>query len=152
MVILSPKKMLKFIHLMWTPKCVRILPKGLPMELLNGWKIRHPNWFILSTVTIWIPSESIATPFGFLPFNKCSLPGYFGKFQPPSSIISFPLHLIIHLDHALVGTTTNISCELGLTSKNRPWIDSNEKSTNCSTSTSWFTTLFSTCSSSSKSL
>ncbi len=39
-----------------------------------------------------------------------------------------------------------------LTLKNPPWIDYDKKSTSCSTSTSWFTTFFSTCSSSSESL
>jgi hypothetical protein len=81
------------------------------MELLSEWQTRHPNRLALPIVAIWIPSKSITTFFGFLPFIKCSLLGNFGEFQPPFSIVSFPLRLIIHLDHALVGTIISISHE-----------------------------------------
>ncbi len=56
--------------------------------------------------------------------------------ETPSSTGSFPLHLIIHLNCALIGTTTGMSGELVSMSKYCSSIGSNERSVDCSTSTS----------------
>ncbi len=70
----------------------------------------------------------------------------------PSSTHSFPLCLIMHLDHALVGTTTSMSRESSSTSRNPPSIGFAKKSISCSAFASTFVVFFSTYSSSSKSL
>jgi hypothetical protein len=58
----------------------------------------------------------------------------------------------MNLDHALVGIAISMLGELGSMSKNPPSNIIDEKSTSCSTSTSAYAILFSTCPSSSKSL
>lgn len=77
----------------------------------------------------------------------------------PSSTYSFPLCFIINLDHALVGTSTNMSRESSSMSKNPPLIGADKKSigysstsTNCSTLSTTFVVFFSTCFSSLESL
>jgi hypothetical protein len=62
--------------------------------------------------------------------------------EPLSSIYSFPLCLIMHLDHALVGTSIGMSSESCSTSKNFPLIGFNKKFVDCSTLIGWSTSAF----------
>jgi hypothetical protein len=88
-------------------------------------------------------------------FSRCLLPSHFGKWTTfLHCLLSLVPHL--HLDHTLVDIATNMSEDLVSTLKNLPSTNSNKKSTDYSTSTSWSTfayvVFFSTCSSSLKSL
>jgi hypothetical protein len=101
------------------------------VELSSEQQISHPNQLIQRTIIFWIPYGSIATFFGFFLLSTSVHFQVILVGEPPSSICSFPLHLIMHLDRTLVGKTTCMLGELGSMSKNCPLTDFDKKFTDC---------------------
>ncbi len=82
------KQLFKFTHLLWIPKCAKILPIGMLMESSNEQQINHLNWLVLPIIALWIPSGFIVassrsfSPSSMLTFGSLWRENHF----PPSAL------------------------------------------------------------------